>query len=251
MMRPRSSVVRRRSGFSPTLLCCLLSLASPLHAQDSLLGQHKINLQLKPLPAAEVLNVLSVRSRSVGKVTEPTAESGRPWNVEGADQLQGIVVTVNFVATPVEQVVAETLGCIGFAYTERGDRIVIEKSAQAMPADQCRSVTRMTAAEAASAPGEPAPEQRYSWHLQSISALEFIKMFASEARLNIVWPYQQTELLRNTRLRVDVSDMHKDDVLKNVLGCIGWDFERTNADVSAFKAATLASEGECQGFSVL
>jgi hypothetical protein len=66
-----------------------------------------------------------------------------------------------------------------------------------------------------------------------------------------VWPYQQTELLRNITLRVNVSDMRQDDVLKNVLECIGWEFERTNADVSAFKAATPRSEGECQGFSVL
>lgn len=233
------------------LCCCLLFLASSLRAQDSVLGQHKINLQLKPLPAAEVLNVLSVRSKSVGKVTEPTTESGRPWNVEGADQLQGIVVTVNFVATPVEQVVAQTLGCIGFAYAERGDHIVIEKSSHALPPDQCQSVTRVSAAELASTPREPVPERRYSWHLQSISALEFIKMFAAESRLNIVWPYQQTELLRDITLRVDVSDMRQDDILKNVLGCIGWEFERTNADVSAFKAATPRSEGECQGFSVL
>lgn len=235
-----------------TLLCwCLLSLASPLQAQESLLGQHKIDLRLKPLPAAEVLNVLSTRSKGVGQVETPSAEWGRPWKVEGADQLQGIVVTVNFVATPVEQVVAQTLGCIGFAYAERGDHIVIEKSSHALPPDQCQSVTRVSAAELASTPREPVPERRYSWHLQSISALEFIKMFAAESRLNIVWPYQQTELLRDITLRVDVSDMRQDDILKNVLGCIGWEFERTNADVSAFKAATPRSEGECQGFSVL
>ena len=40
------------------LCCCLLFPASSLRAQDSVLGQHKINLQLTPLPAAEVLNVL-------------------------------------------------------------------------------------------------------------------------------------------------------------------------------------------------
>jgi hypothetical protein len=234
-----------------TLLCwCLLSLASPLHAQESLLGQHKINLRLKPLPAAEVLNVLSTRSKGVGQVETPSAEWGRPWKVEGADQLQGIVVTVNFVATPVEQVVATTLGCVGFAYSEHGDHIVIEKSEHVLPPDQCKSVTRVAAAGLASAP-EPAPERQYSWHLQSISALEFIKMFANESRLNIIWPYRQTELLGNIRLRVDVSDMRQDDVLKNVLGCIGWEFERTNADVSAFRSATPRREGECQGFSVL
>lgn len=233
------------------LCCCLLSLAAPLRAQDSVLGQHKINLRLKPLPAAEVLNLLSVRSRSVGQVTEPTAESGRPWTVEGADQLEGIVVTVNFVATPVEQVVTETLGCIGFAYTEHGDHIVIEKSARVLPPDQCQSITRVAAADLASTPPEPAPEQRYSWHLQSVSALELIKMFANESRLNIVWPFPQTELLRNIRLSVDVSDMREGDVLKNVFRCIGWEFERTNADVSAFEGDGPLPQGACQGFSIL
>ncbi|HEY7638538.1 MAG TPA: hypothetical protein VH814_02350 [Steroidobacteraceae bacterium] len=117
----------RRSGFSPILLCCsTLAVTLPLHAQDSILGQHKIDLRLKPLPVADVLNILSVRSKSVGRVTEQTAEWGRPWTVEGVDQLAGIVVTVDFVATPVHEVVDETLGCIGYAYAERADRIVIE-----------------------------------------------------------------------------------------------------------------------------
>jgi hypothetical protein len=227
----------------------LLSLALPLRAQDSLLGQHKIDLRLKPLPAAAVLNLLSVRSKSVGQLPQSEANQGRPWEVEGADELEGIVVTVNFVATPVQQVVAETLGCIGFAYTERGNRIVIEKSEHMLSPDQCRNVTRVSAEHPTGAPA--ARQKRYSWHLQSISALEFIKMFSNESGLNIVWPFPQTELLRNIRLRVDASDMGEDDVLNNMLGCIGWESERTNADVSAFKAAAPRRAGKCQGFSIL
>jgi hypothetical protein len=221
---------------------------SPLLAQNSILGQHKIDLRLKPLPAAEVLNILSTRSRSVGQVTEPSAETGRPWDVEGAEQLEGVVVSVNFVATPIEQVVAETLGCIGYTYTEHGNRIVIEKAAQVLPADRCRSVSRLPA-NAVSAASE-SKEERYSWQLPSVSALEFLKMFADESRLNIVWPYQQTDVLANITLRVGVSEMSEDEVLKNVLGCIGWEFEKKNRDVSAFKAES-PHRTDCRVFTIL
>jgi hypothetical protein len=128
-----------RSGFSPTLLyCCLLALTSSVQAEDGLLGRHKIDLRLKSLPATEVLNLLSVRSKAVGQLPESVADRGRPWLIEGADKLDGIVVVVNFSATPVQQVVAEILGCIGFGYTEHGDRIVIEQQAHTLPPDQCR-----------------------------------------------------------------------------------------------------------------
>lgn len=241
-----------RSGFSPTLLLCgFLATASQVHAQDSILGQHRIDLRLKPLPAADVLSILSVRSRSVGHVTEPTAEWGRPWTVEGADALQGIVVTVNFTATPVQQVVEETLRCVGYTYAEQDDRIVLEKAAQTAPSDQCRSVTRVSAAELPGGPQQRATDRRYSWHLQSISALDFIKMFSSESGLNIVWPYQQTELLRGIQLRVNVARMREDDVLKSVLGCIGWEYERTNGGVSAFRVDAPLASGKCQELTIL
>jgi hypothetical protein len=221
-----------------------------LHAADSILGQHKIDLHLKPLPAAEVLNVLSARSKTVAQVSTPSAETGRPWVVEGAEQLQGIVVSVNFAATPIEQVVAGTLGCVGYTYTEHGDRIVIEKAAQVLPPERCQSVTRVAAASVSSTAAERTPGKRYSWHLQSVSALEFIKKFAGESQLNIVWPYTQTDLLGNIRLRVNITDMREDEVLKNMLGCIGWDFERTNRDVSAFNA-DKPQPAECHGFAIL
>ena len=62
----------------------LLSLTVSVRAQDSLLGQHKINLELKPLPAAEVLHILSFRSKTVAQQAEPATDAGRAWEVEGA-----------------------------------------------------------------------------------------------------------------------------------------------------------------------
>ena len=84
---------------------CLLSLPLSLRAQDSLLGHHKINLELKPLPAAEALTLLSVRSKSAAHSADRPADAGGVWEVEGAEQLAGIVVKVHFVETPVSQVV--------------------------------------------------------------------------------------------------------------------------------------------------
>lgn len=161
---------------------CLLALALPLRAQDSLLGHHKIDLELEPLPAAEVLNLLSVRSKSAAHSANRPADAGRAWEVTGAEQLEGIVVKVNFVATPVSQVVAETLGCIGFAYQEQDNHIVIEKAAQALPADSCRSVSRVSAS--ASGRTRPAPDRKYSWQFASISALEFMTTFARQSGQN-------------------------------------------------------------------
>lgn len=233
------------------VFCCLLSPASSLRAQATLLGQHKINLKLKPLPAAEVLNVLSLRSKSVAQRAEPPADEGRAWEVDGAEQLAGIVVAVDFAATPVPQVVAETLGCIGFAYTERDDRIVIERAVRALPADRCRSVSRVSQSALATGQTQPAAQQKYSWQLASISALEFIKSFSSESRQNIVWPYTQTELLRNIELRVNIAGMSQAEVLKNLFGCIGWQYEQTSAGISAFKADGALPATDCHGFTVL
>lgn len=226
---------------------CLLALALPLRAQDSLLGHHKIDLELEPLPAAEVLNLLSVRSKSAAHSANRPADAGRAWEVTGAEQLEGIVVKVNFVATPVSQVVAETLGCIGFAYQEQDNHIVIEKAAQALPADSCRSVSRVSAS--ASGRTRPAPDRKYSWQFASISALEFMTTFARQSGQNIVVPATQNALLRDIELRVNVSDMTAAEVVKNLFGCIGWSYEQTSAGIAAFRRAPPATE--CRGFTVL
>jgi hypothetical protein len=224
-------------------------LASAAQAQDSLLGQHQINLKLKPLPAAEVLNVLSVRSKAAAHSADRPADAGRAWEVAGAEQLAGIVVQVDFVGTPVSQVVAETLGCIGFAYREQGDRIVIEKAAQTLPADRCRSVSRMSASSIAASQAKPAPDSRYSWQFASISAAEFLSTFSRETGQNIVVPATQNELLHNIKLRVNISELSAAEVLQNLFGCIGWNYEQTSAGISAFKGAQPATE--CRGFTVL
>lgn len=237
------------SAAATLMFFCLLSPTSALRAQDTLLGHHKINLRLKPLPAAEVLNVLSVRSKTVAQGAEPQADEGRPWEVDGAEQLDGIVVTVNFAETPVPRVVAETLGCIGFAYTERGNRIVIEKAARELPADRCLSVSR--AAAPALASDRTATEKTHSWQFADISALEFIDIVSSASQRPIVWPFTQTELLRNIKLRVNVSNMPAASVLKNLFECIGWKYQQTGAGISAFKADEAPVQGECHGFTVL
>lgn len=224
---------------------CLISAAP---AQDSLLGHHKINLKLKAMPAAEVINVLSVRSKSAVHSADRPADAGRAWAVEGAEQLAGIVVQVDFVATPVSQVVAATLGCIGFGYTEHSNRIVIVKAAQALPADRCRSVSRVPASAVATQT-KPAPDRKYSWQFAAISAAEFMSTFSRESGQNIVVPATQNELLRNIKLRVDVSDMSAHEVLQNLFGCIGWNYEQTSAGISAFKGVPPAIA--CRGFTVL
>ena len=229
---------------------CLFSLPLSLRAQDSLLGHHKINLELKPLPAAEVLTLLSLRSKSAAHSADRPADAGRAWEVAGAEQLEGIVVKVDFVATPVSQVVAEILGCIGFAYEERVNRIVIEKAAQRLPADRCRSVSLVSASAIASGgQAKAALGEKYSWQFASISALEFISIFARQSGQNIVVPATQQELLRDVKLRVNISDMSAAEVVKDLFGCIAWDYQQTSAGISAFKGAPRASE--CRGFTVL
>jgi hypothetical protein len=231
--------------------CCLLSLALSLQAQDSLLGHHTINLQLKPLPAAEVLNVLSARSKMIARLAHPPTDEGRAWEVDGAEQLEGLVVAVNFVETPVPQVIGETLGCIGFAYQERADRIVIEKAAQALPAARCRSVSRMSASAVASSQTEALPAKTYSWQLASTSALELIDRFSRESGRNIMLPFTQIGLLRNIQLRVNVSRMPEAEVLQNLFGCIGWQYEQTSAGISASKPEAAPPATQCRGFTVL
>jgi hypothetical protein len=227
---------------------CLVSAAQ---AQDSLLGHHKINLELKPLPAAEVLNVLSVRSKSIAQLPQPPTDEGRAWEVEGAEQLEGIAIKVDFAQTPVPQVIAETLGCIGFAYREAGNRIVIEKAARALPADRCSSVSRVSPAAVASSHVESLPGKAYSWQFPAVSALDFIRTFSQQSGRNIVWPYPQTELLRNIQLRVNVANMTEAEVLTNLFGCIGWQFEQTHEVISAFKPSSVPPPTQCRGFTVL
>lgn len=229
----------------------LLSLTATLRAQDTLLGRHRIDLKLKALPAAEVLNLLSLRSKAVAQRAGPPSDEGSPWEVEGSDQLEGIMVAVDFVATPVPQVVAETLGCIGFAYQQRGNRIVIEKSADVLPADRCRSVSRVSMTTVASGHIEPVSKKTYAWQLASISALEFIRVFSREAGQNIFVSYAQTGLLQDIMLRVDVSGMTDTEVLQNLLGCIGWKHEKTSKGILALKADEAPPSTECRGFTVL
>lgn len=233
------------------MFCCLISLTQALRAQDSLLGQHKIDIRLRPLPAAEVLNVLSVRSKAAAHSAAPQADVGRPWEVAGAEQLAGIVVAVDFVQTPVQQVVSEILGCIGFAYTEQGNRIVIEKAAEALPAVRCDSVSRASGSAVASSDTERAAEKTYSWQFAAKSAREIIDILSRESGRSIVLPYTQTEQLRNIKLRVNVANMSEGEVLKNLFGCIGWTYEQTNGGISAFKADRAPPAAECHGFTVL
>lgn len=241
-------MIARTTAATLTFFC--LALTSAPAAQSSLLGNHKIDVKLKPLPAAEVLNVLSVRSKAAAHSAAPQVDVGRPWEVAGAEQLAGIVVAVDFVQTPVQQVVAEILGCIGFAYTEQGNRIVVEKATQALPAHRCDSVSRVSGSLVANGHTEPAPEKTYSWQFAAKSAREILDIFSRESGQSIVLPYTQTEQLRNINLRVHVADMSEREVLKNLFGCIGWQYEQTNGGISAYKTDG-APAAECRGFTVL
>jgi hypothetical protein len=221
-------------------------------AKNSVLGQHTLNLQLKPTPVGEVLKLLSGRSKAVAKLPEGLrpADEGRPWEVDGADKLGGIVVAVNFVETPVEQLVAQLLGCVGFGYVESGDRIAIEKSAQTIPAEQCTSVSRVSPPPSASATSASYSARMHSFDFEAIPALDFIERFSNEATKGIVVPSGQTEYLKNITLRVKVVDMPEDDVLRNMFGCIGWTFDNTRMAYVAFKSDARVQR-ECRGFSVL
>jgi hypothetical protein len=231
----------------------LALMSSPsVRAQDSVLGQHTVNLRLKQIPVGEVLKILSGRSKAVAKQPDgvrPTDE-GRPWEIDGADKLDGIFVGVNFVETPVEQMVKQLLGCVGFSYVEQGERITIEKSALMLPADQCTSVTRALPPGAASADVTSASTRKFSFQFESISAHEFVMNFSNEAKQNVTGPFDDIQSLKDIKLRVKVVDMQEEDVLKNALGCIGWKSEKTRMGYVISKSDNPIPR-ECSGFSIL
>lgn len=226
-------------------LVLLLTLAYPTPAllQSELLGNHTINLRLKPMPAADVIDLLAARSRMVAKLSDGgPADEGRPWEVEGADQLAGLVVAVHFVETPVTQAVTQLLGCLGFEHTEQGNRVLIRKSARTLSAEQCRSVQQVATPEK---PSPAAADRRYSWRFDSISALELMQQFSSEAGLNLVVPFVERDRLEALKLRVAVAEMSEAEALSNLFGCIGWTYERTDSALVARPAIEPRPAREC------
>lgn len=251
-----SAHIHLRTTTAQVLVCCtvlalVISAPQAVQAQRSALGYHTINLRLKPSPVADVLSILSARSKVTAKLPEgQRLDEGRAWEVDGADKLDGIVVAVNFVETPVEQLVTQLLGCVGYGYSEVGDRISIEKISETLPVEQCKSVTQVALAEGAVVSSRPSIERQYSFQLESISALDFIKSFSNDTRQNVLIPYEKVDSLKNIKVSVNLADMAETEVLKNFLECIGWKYERTNAGYIASESAESRLR-ECHGFRIL
>jgi hypothetical protein len=233
------------------LLTCLLvgsaAGAAPTQTKDSLIGDHPINLQLRRLPVADVVRILSARSKAV------QAQSGRPaWEVDGLDKLDGLFAETDFVLTPVNKVVAEVLGCVGFAYREHGNRIQIFEAERKLSAAECRYTKVATSAAAAQSRPARSQEKTYSWRFESISAAEFLQHLATAAQSNIVRTHtaEADAYLADKMLRVDVANMTEREMLGNMLACIGWTYEKSDVGYLVYAAAGRPLNGECRGFAV-
>jgi hypothetical protein len=230
-----------------TLLVGSAASAAQTQTKDSLVGDHPINLKLRRLPVADVVRILSARSKGV------QAQSGRPaWEVDGLDKLDGLFVETDFVLTPVEKVVAEVLGCVGFAYREHGNRIEIVEAERKLSAGECAHTKVATSAAAADSRPARSPEKTYSWRFESISAAEFLQLLATAAHSNILRTHtaEADAYLADKMLRVDVSAMTELEVLGNMLACIGWTYEKTDVGYLVYDAAGRPLKGECRGFAV-
>lgn len=246
-------MIKRSTKAGLALLLTWLLVASAANAtqagtKDSLIGDHPINLKLRRLPVADVMRILSARSKAV------QAQSGRPaWEVDGLDKLDGLFVETAFVLTPVDKVVAEVLGCVGFAYRERASRIEIVEAERKLSAAECPHITVATSAAVADSHSAPSPEKTYSWRFESITAAEFLQLLASAAQSNIVRTHtaEADAYLADKMLRVDVANVTELEALGNMLACIGWTYEKTNVAYLVYEAAGRPLKGECKGFAVL
>ena len=222
--------------------------AAQTEMKGSLIGDHPINLKLRRLPVADVVRILSARSKGV------QAQSGRPaWEMDGLDKLDGLFVETDFVLTPVDKIVAEVLGCVGFAYREHGNRIEIVEAERKLSAGECPHTRVATSAAAANSRPASSPEKTYSWRFESISAAEFLQLLASAAQSNIVRTHtaEADAYLADKMLRVDVANITELEALGNMLACIGWTYEKTNVAYLVYEAAGRPLNGECKGFAVL
>jgi beta-lactamase regulating signal transducer with metallopeptidase domain len=216
----------------------------------SLLGRHTINLRLKPMPAAQVLQMLSNRSKAVARMPDPPADEGRPWEVEGAGALDGLFVTVDFTETAVEEVVSQVLGCIGFGYRERDDRIELARIATPRSSNECRSVAMVSSPATASAQSSAAISKSYTWETASISAFDFVQRWSTETARNIMMLHSEVEELKQIPLRVSVSNMRDEEALGELVKCIGWTYEKTSIGFNLSKPERV-SPSPCRGFTLL
>ena len=226
----------------------LAVIATPAQSQNDLLGHHTINLRLKPMPAAQVLELLSARSHVMAKLKDAPADEGRPWTVEGASLLEGVTVKVEFVETPTHEAVSRLLGCIGFGYEERSDRIRIV-SADTWPADRCRGVERVATASAKTESARD-PNKTYSWNFASISAFDFARHWATDTDRNVVVPNRENEEFKRIMLNVQLNNVRPQEALQALVRCIGYVVE---ARGDGFIITTSEDEepGSCHGFAVL
>lgn len=242
----------RRPGLALLLAWLLVGSAGATAAEavtrDSVIGDHPMNLKLRSLPVADVIRILSARSKGV------QAQSGRPaWEVDGLDKLDGLFVETDFVLTPVDKVIAEVLGCVGFSYLEHENRIEIVAAARKLSAAECPHITMSTSAAAAASRSTHSQEKTYSWRFESISAAEFLQLLAGASQTNILRTHtaEADAYLAGKTLRVDVLNITKLEALGNMLACIGWTYEKTDVGYLVYEAAGRPLKGECMGFTVL
>jgi hypothetical protein len=200
------------------------------------------------MSAADVLNVLSMRSKAVDSLGVRHAE-GRPWDVDGAELLDGLVIAVHFVETPVEDQVARILGCLGFSYQENGDRIQIVKAARALSAGECESVKLVSPHASDNASLDR--KLNNTWKLESISGMDFIKRYAHDTHNMVKVPDEYIAALAQIRLRVEISGMNDGEVVENFANCIGWTLQSSSEGFVFTKPETVNARTPCQAFTVL
>lgn len=243
-----TGTVKSSRSFALMVAVLVVLCSASAHAQSDLLGRHTVNLRLKPMPAADVLNVLSMRSKAVDSLGVRHAE-GRPWDVDGAELLDGLVIAVHFVETPVEDQVARILGCLGFSYQENGDRIQIVKAARALSAGECESVKLVSPHASDNASLDR--KLNNTWKLESISGMDFIKRYAHDTHNMVKVPDEYIAALAQIRLRVEISGMNDGEVVENFANCIGWTLQSSSEGFVFTKPETVNARTPCQGFTVL
>lgn len=229
------------------LLAAVMSQTVAAQSSD-LLGRHTINLRLKPMPAAQVLDILSARSRATAQLKDAPSDEGRPWSVEGAALLEGVMVKVEIVETPLHEVVSRLLGCVGFAYEERGDRIRIT-AADTWPKDRCSGIERVaTQSEQTTAVHDP--NKTYSWSYASISAFDFVSRWATDTARGVVVPNRENEELRSLMLKVELKNVRAPAALEALARCIGYVVE-SRGDGFIVTTSKQAQPARCEGFEFL
>ena len=232
-------VTHFKNLLSAILICGSFSILSVL-AQPSVVGDHPINIKLKPLPADQVVKLISERSKAV------QAETG--WDVIGAEQLQHIIIDVDFEQVPVRQVLTEILGCSGFDFTEIGRRIEIKPRNHVFPPQQCIHV--LVNPTLTDSPPITTKQTLYSYEFEAISAADFIRQFSLDAGLNIVMADSKMNLQKQ-QLKISIESLPESVVMRKFFHCLGWEYHMVDNRVRAKYQGRSITTDPCTEFQLI